>query len=178
MAYNKIPVIFNVRNPIDVILSALKHRDGVPSNESRGKRIHLGSHCKAGKGKTGCVEKHMLAQLVNVPPYDFIRDLNEVSCLRTYTKYLLDLTGARHFDLEFEKVSLEHSSNSTVLRNWRQVLEFLDPDRPWRNILDLKLLYTSTTNLATSSPHHRDKIMNYDEISMVLRGTQFAPFLN
>ena len=178
VAYNKIPVIFNVRNPIDEILSALKHRDGVPSNESRGKRIHLFQHCKAGKNQAECVEQQMQAQLVNVPPHIFLRYLNDLSCLTTYTKYLLDFTGVRHFDVEFEKVSLEHSSNNTVIRTWRQVLSFLDPSRPWQSIVDMKLLNASTTMVATSSPRHRDKIKNYDEISMILQGTRFAPFLN
>ena len=173
VAENEIPILFSVRNPIDIVLSSLKHRDYFPSSDINTK---MPSHC--GKYKTKCLERQKAAQLVEVPIPFLLERLHEFTCLGNYVRSLLDRVGARYIDVEYEKLSYEHSDEKTFLRTWREIFEFLDPGRPWHSTINMELLNASATIYATSSPSHRDKIHNYEEVETSLRGTPFARLLN
>lgn len=168
VAYHKIPVVYNTRNPIDKYLSVLKHR-----NEKKGE--HLSPHCK--NGNFSCVAKHIHEQLQHLDPAQLLEYLTNTTCDHHNVRRLLDQLHVRHLSVSFEHLSIDHCDNATAVRSWRRVFEFIEPQLHWNQtrILSDDLL---SSMVATSSVYHRDKIENYNEIKAALRDTQFARLLN
>ena len=166
MASQRIPVVYNVRNPLDVYLSRLKHAQ----NQSVATRCH--------PSDKQCLEMHHSNQLVEVPIPSLIRALS-----RTSSANSKDLDSVRDLLIQ-EKVNyhpvhyenLQSDDNSTRLSAWRQMFEFLSPSRDWSKLTVMDTI--SDTMIRTSSISQTDKIVNYDEVRQALQGTRFEQFLH
>lgn len=166
VAYHRIPVVYNTRNPIDTFMSALKHQ-----HEANG---HLRAHCKA--GDSACVSMHLGDQRQHVDPSQLLENVTQTTCRHTGVRSLLKEMHVRHLVVSYEELSADHADNATLVRAWRDVFEFIDSVTPWGRRITPGSLKASI--VATSSIHHRDKIENYDEVEAALRGTPFAGLLN
>ena len=164
VGHHDIPVIYNVRNPLDVLLSLKKH-----------KASKMRAHCQA--GDAACLEKKMREQIVLLDPSTFIAELADISCLNNYVSFLLDRTKVNYIDVEYETLSFAHTDVQSAIRSWKEVMELINPHADWSDIISYNLLKSSRT-VATSSINHRDKIKNYDDAYNSLRGTQFARLIN
>ena len=167
IAKERIPVVYNVRNPLDVYLSNLKHE----SNHSVSSRCHPSNF--------ECLELHHRHQRVKVDIPSLLTALKE-GPLSPYSldddniRALLTRERVNYFPVQYE--ILVSDDNTKRLRAWRQVFEFLSPSQEWSQ---LTLADTLSKSLApTSSSSHQDKILNYDEVRQALRGSRFAPLLD
>lgn len=170
VAARKIPVLYSKRNPLDVQLS-IKINHMIDKKEDEKRK----SHCKA--NDAACVDQHMRNQLVTVDTSGLVTDLERETDSDDRVKSILEENKVNFMDVEYEHLTVEHSSNATVLRAWIEVFEFIAPQREWRDgRINMRRLKSSIAS--TTSPWHHDKIRNYDKVQATLRGTRFAKLLN
>jgi hypothetical protein len=166
VAEEKIPVVFNVRNPIDVFLSNMKH-----TKASKDMGNILEPHCVSDDAK--CLERFKNHELVNVDPAALLQALHSYGLVADEKNRALLLHSNVHFiPIEYESLIADEIS---ALRVWRKIFEFIAPTRDWSKLTTKNL--TSSFS-STSSSNHRDKINNYNEVHAVLRGTRFASLLH
>lgn len=172
VATKKIPVVYNVRNPIDVFISNEKHRllnkmreDAIKHGaEEKGKE----AHCEA--GDADCLARFKNLELLNISGTALMRHLVEDSDDSQKSRF--DSLEVKFFAVEYENLIKD---GKEALRAWREIFEFIAPDKDWDSVTTANI---TSSFVSTSSENHRAKIINYDEIRNLLRGTRFAPLLH
>ena len=163
VAYHQIPVVYNVRNIIDILLSSVKHerKNNIP--------------WRCGAQDENCIKTMKRHEKVYIDPTTLISKLEDASHLLSDESILGLLVRLKvHFiDVKYE--SLSSSDNEVRLRVWREVFEFISPEKNWDN-LSVADIHSSLAK--TSSSSHKDKMKNYEQIRAILRGTRFASQLN
>jgi hypothetical protein len=159
VAKKKIPVVLNVRNPIDRFLSLSKHK------------VLKSSHCKPGNAE--CLARFKEHELVEVNATELVQHLRTTGAVANDNDRALLVHYNVHFiPIEYETLIADETA---ALRLWTEIFEFIAPARDWSGFTMRNV--TSVNFVATSSSNHRDKIKNYDEVRAALRGTRFASLL-
>jgi hypothetical protein len=167
VAEHNIPIIYNIRNSLDVVLSNEKHNDFGNNNDLHGEL--LPSHCAVGNAT--CLSNLLQRQLVFMDPKILLTRLSEHEAEVYGTKNLLINTKVNFISVNYEDLV----NAGSRLRVWKEIFEFVAPHRQFDSLVANNI---TTAYAATSSSSHRDKIQNYDEIRDILRGTRYASLLH
>lgn len=145
------------RNLLDNFISDRKHE-----------MTKISSHCKA--RDIDCVEKHKQAGVnltLSVP--DLLAFLeSETNQEDEVDRYLVNMS-VPHIHASYEK--LYHQDNAD---EWMKIFRFLGVG-PTEGLTREKV--DGSAHAFTGSPHHRDAILNYDDVEKGLKGTRFEKLL-
>lgn len=146
------------RNLLDVYLSGLKHKHRVPG------------HCRSGDEE--CFEKHRLAGTnMTVPANEALEFLEEMTRDEDDVDALLDRLNVPHVHVTYGK--LYHSDTAD---EWMKIFEFLGVG-PAEG-LTRQQVNDAMGMESTSNAHHKDSVLNYDELRGALEGTKFENLLH
>ena len=155
---NDFPVVHNHRNPLDLVLSVLKHRSD----------LELFSHCKTKE----CVDRHKNIRVqVNITRMleHMHRSINE------HAERNMQLTrfGIRFIDVYYD--DLIYAADERRLSTLQSLIDFIYPNEGI--IGTLSNLDSSQIEITTEYDHSK-LILNFDEVVEALRGTSFEKYIH
>ena len=154
VAQYKVKVVFNYRNPLDVVISSTKHA----LNESK-------SNCVAHNSK--CMDLMKSLKFPLVLDFDHLHTL-ELS----YAKVALQLVenNVTFFDTRYE--DLNYGDPETRLHHLQLLADFVNPGRKvTMEDFEIKLGFSGNY-------HQADTITNFAEVVASLKGTRYARFIH
>lgn len=156
-------VVRNVRNPLDVIISRYKHKDG-----------RVVAHC--GVGDAACTELHQNAK-PSLPTKGgrLVRLIHDIEEESNAAGRLLKELDVPHLNVRYEDLYFA----ADIAIEWRKVFAFLGvgpyDDTLTSSILTMRMEHQATSNHSTPI---REKVQNYEEVEDALRGTEYEVFLS
>jgi len=162
----QIKIISSTRNPLDVILSRIKH---YRMDESINEHMRV-PHCML--NDTKCIEEHKKFGIgLHVPMENLMITLKKMrKDGRKFNKLLLKM-NVPHIKVSYEK--LFYGDN---VDEWKRIFLFLGRG-PVHN-LSRNLVEKAMEHVGTSSPFHNVTISNYEEVRDMLIGTNFERLLH
>ncbi|KAJ1402079.1 hypothetical protein B484DRAFT_405524 [Ochromonadaceae sp. CCMP2298] len=151
-----VKIVYNFRNPLDVLLSNNKHNNN-----------KLASQCKQGDSK--CLDKFTDVRLT-LDTHSLLEKLDDYYHLRD-----MDFARAAQFHVPF--LSMDYSdfaegSRAGQLKALQKIADFLGVDRQ----LTLQDLRVPTVSTAIES--YEDQLSNYAEVVETLNGTKYQGLLH
>lgn len=161
-AQSKTPirVIRSRRNPLDVYLSDLKHRQVAD----------LPDHCKADDEE--CIKQHTSVELI-VPVDEMLAWLQKTYDGENEIDALLSSLGIRAVYVDYDLLYYP-KTESEGIKEWNRIFRFLDQkdDWEWSDIVGAAGLKPTT-----KSRSHKVMIGNFDEVFAALSGTTLEKFI-
>jgi hypothetical protein len=154
-----VKVIYNFRNPLDVLLSIVKHR-----------YMGEGMQSECVKGDSECLAKHKRLQLTMPTGPKLLQEPDDAMHIRD-----LNLQHAAQFHVPFlslDYADLAEGSEGERLSHLQLIADFLCVDRR----LTVKDLAVNTVN--TAPPRQADQIANYAQVVQTLNGTKYQSLLH
>jgi hypothetical protein len=167
----QIKVIFLVRNPLDRIISNLRHKGHIGSDE-------IPAHCAIDDEE--CVERHkaMSKNVTFQRKKQLIRDINHANYIDQLSKDRLSTYGVHHLSVSYEKL---YNAGEDV-REWKRIFDFLG--RSPKNVanytgeLTRKHVEDAFAIAPTSVKSHKLIISNYDEVEEALVNAGYGHLLH
>lgn len=154
----KIRVLYMTRNPIDVMVSKKKHgQSGVSAHCSPNDKKCLKAHKKSEKS-------------IYLPTKKLIKKLKEVQLAVKTIEDTLDEMGINYYKTTYEKLY-----NRDDPEEWMNIFRYLGAG-PSEG-LTLNDITNAFPYAKTSKPSRKDAISNYNEIKVLLEGTDLEYFL-
>jgi len=162
----QIKIISSTRNPLDVILSRIKH---YRMDDSINEHMRI-PHCRLDDVK--CIEEHKKFGIgLHVPTENLMITLKKMrKDGRKYNRLLLKM-NVPHIKVSYEKLFYGDNANE-----WKRIFLFLGRG-PAHN-LSRNLVEKAMEHVGTSSPFHNVTISNYEEVRDMLIGTNFERLLH
>jgi hypothetical protein len=126
------------------------------------------AHCEA--GDADCLARFKNLELLDINGTALMHHLTEDT--DESQKSLFVRLEVKFFAVDYENLIKDEKE---TLRAWGEIFEFIAPDKDWDSLTPANI---ASSFVSTSSENHRAKMINYDEIRKLLRGTRFAPLLN
>jgi len=157
----KIRVIFMTRNPLDVMISKMKHKTS---------KTTVKAHCKPGDEE--CLKLHASSGSgLTLPLETLLEDLTEANAaFEIFEKSLKDM------DILHIKTTYEDLYDRDDAEEWMRMFKFLGKG-PTEN-LTMSDVVDSFTMAATSAKNHSVSLANYDEVYKLLGGSEFEGLLH
>jgi hypothetical protein len=161
----KIKIVFLTRNPIDIMLSNLKHEQ---SNHT------IGAHCDV--GDKDCTKKHseIFSQKINLPTgNDLLQRLRKHVARDDAVKKKLESFNLTYVHARYEAL---YNSSSNNTNEWMKIFEYLGigPATGLTYETVIKSFgYAATTTHKPAS----DKIGNFELVLSAVKGTEFEKYL-
>jgi hypothetical protein len=153
----KIRVLYMTRNPIDVIMSGLKH-----------KKSGISAHCDADDVK--CMKKHE-NNLLLMPTHKLLETLKEAEEHVSLVENTLTEMGIHYYRTTYEKL---YSSNDA--NEWMNIFAFFG--RGPTHGLTLDDVEKAFPYAKTSKRSREEVLENYDELKDLLDGTEYEHYLD
>ncbi|KAJ1401804.1 hypothetical protein B484DRAFT_457905 [Ochromonadaceae sp. CCMP2298] len=153
-----VKMVYNFRNPLDVLISSEKHHGLVHGH---------GYHCKQGDSK--CLDTYTDVRLT-LDTHSLLQKLDDLNHIRE-----MDFARAAQFHVPF--LSMDYSdfaegSEANQLKALQKIADFLGVDRQ----LTLKDLRVLTVSTAPES--QADQLINYADVVKILTGTKYQGLLH
>ena len=154
-----IRIIFLTRNPLDRMLSNLKHKDYQYSDE-------VPPHCAIDDKE--CIKRHYQHQSAIVLPtgQELRHSLESNLALDNMVADKLSSSGVKHIHVTYENLFKEENS-----REWIRIFRFLG--RGPQTELTMADVRRNFDLAPTSSVSHKDMITNFDDVWESLKGTKY-----
>ena len=154
-----IRVLFMTRNPIDVLISSLKHHHN-----------KIEAHCQPTDQK--CLNQHKAAQMAkfSLPTENLLDTLEKAVKHVEFVKSSLSNIGVDYYHTTYEKLY-----NSDNAEEWMQIFRYIGrgPTHGLTlNDIEKAFPYAKTGN------SQKDVLLNYKETHKILQGTEFAHYLH
>ncbi len=174
----KIKVIFLKRNPLDRLLSNLRHKGHQHTNE-------VLAHCAI--DDVECLSSHSKhsKQIVLPIKKELVVSMRDGLKIDNMTQSYLDYFNVSYISLQYERLygiggdddSSSDENEDIVRKEWMRIFDFLGryPKKYMGNKTDYELNFSSEdvkeafAIAPTSSKHHRDTIANYDAVEKTLK---------
>ena len=157
---NNIKVIVNYRNPLNVIISRIKHLNNP----------NLKSHYDKNDSKKLSVVRKLK---VMVPTRNLINEIKDIeNNMKLYVEFLIE------YNISFLEVNYENLCND--LNYWEDIINFLCRNKNEASYYINKKLKNSFKNLnitKTTTMSNIDLITNYKEVSDLLKDTIYSKYL-
>lgn len=159
-----IRVIFLTRNPLDRLLSNLKHKNYQHSDE-------IPPHCTVDDEE--CIKRHHQHEsAIVLPTGEELRyTLNQGIVLDDMVADKLSLSGVKHIHVTYDKLFKRVDA-----KEWQRIFKFLG--RGPQTKLTMADVQGNFDLAPTSSRSHRDIIANFDDVWESLKGTKYENFVH
>jgi hypothetical protein len=156
VAQNHVRVVYNYRNPLDVLISSSRthDEDGV-------------YNCRT--GDTKCL-KTQLAIKVDVNVTSIVPKLEELKIEGIELVARLSHHNISYYDITYEEVN--HGKMKDRIARVQLLADFIQPGRK----INEKIF--DTKNQYIGHYHQRETVRNYDELVAALNGTRYAKYLH
>ncbi len=166
-----IKVLFLSRNPLDRLISNIRHRGYIRSDE-------IPAHCAI--DDKGCVERHRAHSKGTVLPVgkELIHSMKSGLQIDRLSRTYLEQYGVDHLNVRYENL---FNGNGNVTE-WVRIFDFLGRGPKdvvdYRDNLTMEDIQRAFAMAPTSSKRHRDTIANYDEVEETLIGAGLGRLLH
>ncbi|KAJ1443801.1 hypothetical protein B484DRAFT_414349 [Ochromonadaceae sp. CCMP2298] len=153
-----VKVVYNFRNPLDVLLSADKHSE----------EPHLRNHCARDDSK--CQAQYSDVQLTLPTGERLLQQLDDKVHMRD-----TDLARFAEFHIPFLSVEYADTAEGSAesrLKGLQRIADFLGVDR------ELTPSDLQVATVSTAPQSQRDQLTNYDEVVRTLTGTRYEGLLH
>ena len=158
----EIKVIFLSRNPLDKLISNLKHKGYENSKE-------LLPHCAVGDEE--CIKSHQAHSKVTISPIgqELVHRMTAGLENKRYCEEVLNSYGIQFHSVTYDDL---YSNEQDDVKPWVKIFEFLGrgPEKVenYRKDLTMKDIRDTFAVAKTSSSRHEDLIENYEEVKKTL----------
>ena len=155
-----IKVVYNDRNPLDVVISGYKH-----------KMTSIPTHCRPGDQK--CLDEFMAQDEIVIPVDYIVHSLAKLVQDTNLAVQMMDEHKVKRLHVSYER--LYYGVNDSDLCEWRELLSYV-MEQPYNDLTRADI--QAHMDFAATHPKSRqESIGNYEEVEAALQATEFAPYL-
>lgn len=159
----RIRVIFMTRNPLDVLISKVKHH-------SKGNSKEIKAHCRIHDEE--CVQKfHKRGVGLYLPTDTLIQQLDD-----SYADFELFASQLKKYDVDHIRISYEELYDREDANEWMRVFRFLG--RGPTHDLTMDRVRDTFQYATTFSKRHNESLANYKDVCQELQGTKYERLLH
>ena len=174
LARHNVKVIRSRRNPLDRILSEIKHSKEPTELGTRsflGQRHKVPAHCELQSNKAEkCLRAHAMAGTgMTVHPEAMLKELEQIIRDEDQTDQMLNDFGVPHVSVSYEELYYGEDASA-----WNRIFAFLQVgSSDWTR----EEVNSAMNHMDTSNQPHTVSIGNYEEVKQALEGTPYLELL-
>jgi len=162
---SRIKVVFMTRNPLDVLISKIKHKKSKREIENE-----IAAHCAVDDKE--CIEKQkQVGSGLQLPTQSLLKDLKDSLEAFSVFEDTLEAMNVAHV-----KTSYEELYNRDDAEEWMNIFRYLGRG-PTKN-LTMSDVIGSFALAPTFQRNHNESLANYVEVRDLLMGTDFEKLLH
>ena len=162
---SRIKVVFMTRNPLDVLISKIKHKKSKREIENE-----IAAHCAVDDKE--CIEKQkQVGSGLQLPTQSLLKDLKDSLEAFSVFEDTLETMNVAHV-----KTSYEELYNRDDAEEWMNIFRYLGRG-PTKN-LTMSDVIGSFALAPTFQNNHNESLANYVEVRDLLMGTEFEKLLH